>query len=207
LDGLQEVRVSLVPEIRLHLAQDAVVWWARMEAEAGRRLATPFWASAWIGGQAVARFVLDHPHLVAGRRVLDLACGSGLAGIAACLAGAAAVTANDIDPCAIAAVERNARTNAVEITVSGENLLDGDGDGDGADLILAGDVFYNRTMYETVTPFLTRASARGTRVLVGDPGRVDLPRDWLEIVATYPTARAATFADAEIKWVHVLRPR
>jgi predicted nicotinamide N-methyase len=204
LDGLSQVRVPLVPEIRLHLARDAIVLWARMEAEAGYKLTAPFWASAWIGGQAVARFVLDHPELVAGRRVLDLASGSGLAGIAAGVAGAASVTANDIDPHAMAAIAVNARANRVEVAVTGENLLDGDGGS--ADLILAGDVFYDRAMAEAVMPFLNRACARGARVLVGDPGRIDLPRDQLEIVATYAAGSITAFTDAEVQQVHVLQP-
>ena len=98
-----------MPEIRLHLAADAIVLWARMEAEARITLPASFWASAWLGGQALARFMLDHPEMVAERRVLDLAAGSGLVGIAASLAGAAAVTANDIDPYAAAAIEMNAK--------------------------------------------------------------------------------------------------
>jgi predicted nicotinamide N-methyase len=205
LDGLGIAQVPLVPSIRLYLAQDAIVWWARMEAEAGRALATPFWASAWIGGQAVARYVLDHPELVIGRRVLDLAAGSGLVGIAASMAGAAAVTANDIDPYAAAAVALNARLNGVGIKVTSQNLLDGDG-GD-ADVVLAGDVFYNESLAGTVMPFLRRAAARGARVLVGDPGRADLPRDQLEVLATYPARSATVLADAEIGQVHVLQPR
>jgi predicted nicotinamide N-methyase len=204
LDGLRIVPVPLVPVIRLCLAEDAVVWWARMEAEAGRELAPSFWASAWIGGQALARYILDHPETVVGRRVLDLAAGSGLVGIAASMAGAAGVTANDIDPYAAAAAGLNARLNGVEIDVRCENLLDGDG-GD-ADLVLAGDAFYSRSMAEAVMPFLRRAMARGARVLVGDPGRADLPRDQMEIVATYPVVSATSFADAEIEQVHVLQP-
>jgi predicted nicotinamide N-methyase len=202
LDGLNLVRVPLAPEIRLHLATDAIVLWARMEAEAGKALAAPFWASAWLGGQALARFVLDNPGVVVGRRVLDLAAGSGVAGIAASLAGAAAVTANDIDPYAIAAIEANAKVNAVKITVTGETMLDDDVD---VDLVLAGDVFYSKSMAETVVPFLERASARGAQVLVGDPGRVDLPRGRLEILVTYWAAHAATLVDAEVDQVHVLR--
>ena len=126
-----------------------------MEAEAGTALAAPNWASAWIGGQALARYVLDHPAAVAGRRVLDLAAGSGVVGIAACLAGAAAVTANDIDPYAIAAIEVNARAYAAAISVSGDNLLPGVGDVD-ADVVLAGDVFYSRSMVEADMPVLER---------------------------------------------------
>jgi predicted nicotinamide N-methyase len=203
LDGLRVVQVPLVPEIRLHLAEDAIVWWARMEAAAGAELVAPFWASAWIGGQALARYVLDHPGVAAGRRVLDLAAGSGLAGIAASMAGAAAVTANDIDPYSVVAIGLNARANGVEITATCEDLLDGDGGG--YDLVLAGDVLYNESMARTVLRFLKRASARGASVLVGDPGRADMPRD-LKIVATYPAVSAAAFADAEIEQVYVLQP-
>jgi len=204
LDGVHQVQVPLVPEIRLHLADDAIVLWARMEAEVGTTLAAPFWASAWLGGQALARFVLDHPETVAGRRVLDLAAGSGLVGIAASLAGAAAVTANDIDPYATAAIELNARANAVQIAVSCHDMLDGD-DADDVDLVLAGDVFYSRAMAQAVLPFLDRAWARGVQVLIGDPGRVDMPAGRLRIVATYSAANAGAFADAELEQVHVLQ--
>jgi predicted nicotinamide N-methyase len=203
LDGLRLVSVPLAPEIRLHLAVDALVLWARMEAEAGRALTAPFWASAWLGGQALARFVLDHPELVAGRRVLDLASGSGIVGIAASMAGAAHVTANDVDPLAIAAIQLNAGANKVEISVNAENLLDGDG-GD-ADVVLAGDVLYSRSMATAVLPFLERATARA-RVLIGDPGRASLPTDRLAVVETYCATNVGTHADAEIDHVHVLRP-
>jgi predicted nicotinamide N-methyase len=205
LDVLRLVQVPLVPEIRLFLAEDAVILWARMEAEAGSTLAPPFWASAWLGGQALARFVLDHPAVVRGRRVLDLAAGSGLVGIAASMAGAAAVTANDIDQYATAAVELNAEVNSVDIAVTGDNLLDGDG-GD-ADVVLAGDVLYNRPMAEAVLRFVGRVSARGGQVLIADPGRADLPGDQLEVIATYSADGAAELADAEIEHVYVLRPR
>jgi predicted nicotinamide N-methyase len=198
------VPVPLVPEIRLYLAEDAIVWWARMEAEAGVELVAPFWASAWIGGQALARYVLDHPGLAAGRRVLDLAAGSGLVGIAASMAGAAAVTANDIDPFSVLAIGLNAKANGVELTATCEDLLGGDG-GD-FDLVLAGDVLYDESMAKAVMPFLRRAWARGANVLVGDPGRDAMPRDLMRIVATYPAVSAAAFADAGIEQVHVLQP-
>ncbi len=139
LDRLRLVEAPLVPEVRLHLAEDAIVWWARMEAQIGGVLTAPFWATAWPGGQAVARYLLDHPVTVAGRRVLDVASGSGLIAIAAGLAGAAAVTANDIDPYALAAITLNARANGVTVSTRPGDLLDGDG-GD-AEVILAGDVF------------------------------------------------------------------
>jgi predicted nicotinamide N-methyase len=205
LDVLCLVPVPLVPEIRLFLAEDAIILWARMEAEAGTTLSPPFWASAWLGGQALARFVLDHPGVVKGRRVLDLAAGSGLVGIAASMAGAATVTANDIDQYAMAAVELNARINSVDIAVTGEDLLDGDG-GD-VDVVLAGDVLYSRPMAQAVLGFVGRASARGAEVLIADPGRADLPGDQLEVIATYSTDGAAELADSEIENVYVLRPR
>jgi predicted nicotinamide N-methyase len=203
LDGLRLDRVPMAPEIRLHLAEDAIVLWARMEAEAGRELPAPFWASAWLGGQALARFLLDHPDLVAGRRVLDVAAGSGVVGIAACLAGADSVTANDIDPYAAMAIGLNARANDVDIRVDRRDLLDGDG-GD-AEVVLAGDAFYSPSMAGAMLPFLERASARGARVLVGDPGRGDLPDERLRVIATFATADAASLVDAQIEQVHVLQ--
>jgi predicted nicotinamide N-methyase len=204
-DQLHLVEVPLVPEVRLYLAEDAIVWWARMEAEAGAALAAPFWASAWAGGQGIARYVLDHPQMAAGRRVLDLASGSGLAAIAAGMAGAAAVIANDIDPYALAAITLNAKVNAVAVTGSYGDLLDSDG-GD-AELVLAGDVFYSEPMTKRVLPFLKRVAARGAQVLVGDPGRDFLPQDDLEIVASYPAPTADAFADSEIKQINVLQLR
>jgi predicted nicotinamide N-methyase len=201
-DGVRLVRVPLAPEIRLLLAADAVVLWARMEAEAGTAMTAPFWASAWLGGQALARFVLDHPDVVAGRRVLDLAAGSGVAGIAAGVAGAAVVTANDIDPYALAAIEANARVNSVEIAVSRAAMVDEDVD---VDVVLVGDAFYSKSMAEMALPVLDRALGRGARVLVGDPGRAYLPRDRLEVLGTYWAAHAAAATDAEVQWVHVLQ--
>ena len=124
LDRLRLMPTPFVPEVRLHLAEDAIVWWARMEAAAGHALPAPYWASAWAGGQALARHLLDHPELAAGRRVLDLAAGSGLVAIAAALAGAAEVIANDIDPYAVAAVTLNARANHVAVDATGDDLLD-----------------------------------------------------------------------------------
>src|SRR5437763_1932409 len=125
-DGLRLVRLAFVPEVRLHLADDPIVLRARLEAQTGPGL-TPFWASAWAGGQALARYVLDHPQVVAGRRVLDLASGSGVVAVAAAKAGAAEVTANDIDPYALAAVAMNAAANAVTVAVHEGDLLDRDG--------------------------------------------------------------------------------
>ncbi|GII22697.1 class I SAM-dependent methyltransferase [Planosporangium mesophilum] len=203
-DGLRLAEVPFVPGVRLHLAEDAIVLRARLEAKAGGALPSPFWADAWIGGQAVARYVLDHPEVVAGRRVLDVASGSGLVAIAAAVAGAAVVTANDVDPYALAAIRLNAGANGVAVGVRPGDLLDGDGDG--AEVVLAGDVFYSRSMAERMLRFLERAAARGARVLVGDPGRAYLPHDRLEVVASYQVSMMGAPEDAEIRQAHVLQP-
>lgn len=204
LDRLQLVPTPFVPEVRLHLAEDAIVWWARMEALAGHALPPPYWASAWAGGQALARHLLDHPELAAGRRVLDLAAGSGLVAIAAALAGAADVVANDIDPYAVAAITVNARANRVTIDASGDDLLDSVGVD--VDLVVAGDVFYNRPMAERMLPFLRRAVASGAEVLVGDPGRGHLPADGLRVLADYPVPTTEPSVDSSLRRVQVLRP-
>ena len=205
LDRLRLVEAPSVPEVRLHLAQDAIVWWARMEANAGAVLAAPFWATAWPGGQAVARYVLDHPATVAGCRVLDVASGSGLVAIAAGLSGAASVTANDVDPYAQAAITLNARANKVAASVCPGDLLDGDG-GD-VDVVLAGDVFYTEAIAERMWPFLHRAAVRGARVLIGDPGRGHLPRERMTIVASYPMSAAGAATEPQISRMKVFRPR
>jgi predicted nicotinamide N-methyase len=204
-DRLRLVQVPFVAELRLVLAEDAIVWWARMEADAGAALSAPFWATAWPGGQAVARYLLDRPATVAGRRVLDVASGSGLVAIAAAMAGAAAVTANDIDPYAVAAISLNARANGVAVTTCDADLLDGHG-GD-AQVVLAGDVFYHEALAQRIWPFLQRAAARGARVLIGDPGRQYLPQDGLTTVASYPAPAADTSAEPHIRHLSVLRPR
>ena len=141
IDRLRLATVPLVPEVRLVMAEDAIVLWARLEAEAGHVLPPPFWASAWTGGQALARYILDHPDTVAGCHVLDVASGSGLVAIAAAIAGAAGVTANDIDPYSIAVISANAHANGVDLTLSSSDLLDGDGDG--VDVVLTGDALYH----------------------------------------------------------------
>jgi predicted nicotinamide N-methyase len=203
-DGLRLRRLPLIPEVGLYLADDAILLQARLEAQDGRRPVIPYWAAAWAGGQAVARYVLDHPHLVAGKRVLDVASGSGLAAIAAAVAGAAAVTANDIDPYALAAIALNASASGVRVAVNGDDLLSGDG-GD-ADVVLAGDVFYNREMAGLMLAFIERVAARGAIILVGDPGREHLPRHQLRVVASYPAMTGGAAQDAQVTGVHVLAP-
>ena len=166
----------LVPEITLRLADEPFALWERAST-------LPYWAFAWPGGQALARYVLDHRDLVAGRRVLDLASGSGLVAIAAALAGASAVTATDVDPLAVRAIEVNAQANGTHVSARGIDVLDTDGDD--AEVILAGDVCYDRAMADRVLPFLARAAARGIQVLVGDPGRAHFPKTGFHALATY----------------------
>ena len=173
-----------MPEVELLVAADVVALWEAMETDQGRTVTDPpFWAAAWPGGQALARYVLDHPEIVAGRSVLDLGCGSGLVAVAAVRAGATAVLASDVDPFALTAVTVNAELNAAPgIRPVGDVL--GDGPPDVA-VILAGDVCYDREMTDRVLPFLVAARARGADVLIGDPGRVYLPEDRLTALAAY----------------------
>jgi predicted nicotinamide N-methyase len=170
-----------VPEIALHQADEPIELWAKTE-ESGVEQPPPFWAFAWAGGQALARHLLDHPALVAGRSVLDLATGSGLVAVAAARAGAAPVTANDVDPYSLAAAEANAIANQVHVSTLEADILDTDPP---ASVILAGDVFYSREMAGRVLPFLRRAAGRGCLVLVGDPGRAYLPTDGMIKQAAY----------------------
>jgi predicted nicotinamide N-methyase len=174
--------VPFLPELMLHQADDPIELWESTES-AGAEQPPPFWAFAWAGGQALARFVLDDPELVAGRVVLDLAAGSGLVAVAAARAGARRVVANDIDPLSLAATEANAEANDVKVElIEGDLLSDGYAD---ASVILAGDVFYSREMAARVLPFLREAAGRGALVLVGDPGRAYLPTQGMTLRATY----------------------
>ncbi len=179
----------LVPEIRLHLATEITPLWQANEArlqESG--VAPPYWAFAWPGGQAIARHVLDHPGLVAGLRVLDFAAGSGLAAIAAARAGAAFVEAAEIDPLACAAIALNAAANHVTVACRAADLIDAAA---AWDVVLAGDVCYERPMAARVVLWLHRLAAAGCLVLMGDPGRTYLPGSGLAAVASHlvPTSR------------------
>ncbi|MCZ2814085.1 MULTISPECIES: class I SAM-dependent methyltransferase [unclassified Modestobacter] len=183
-------RPSLVPEVQLHVADDVVALWEAMETEGGGAGEDPpFWAAAWPGGQALARHVLDHPELVAGRRVLDLGAGSGLVAVAAVLAGASGVLASDVDPYSHAAVGLNAEVNGVTgIDVVGDVL---DEELPAIDVVLAGDVCYDREMTARVLPFLGAAWLRGATVLLGDPGRAYVPKEGLLAQAEYDVPDAA----------------
>jgi len=170
-----------IPEIRLHKAVPASGL-GRLAAEDGA-FGSPYWAYYWLGGLALARFVLDRPEVVAGRRVLDLGCGSGLVAIAAGKVGAASVLAVDVDPYAVVATQVNAAVNGVAVDALQGDLTEGPVPE--VDLILAGDVFYDPEPAARVTPFLARCRAAGIEVLVGDPRRAPLPVDRLRGVAEY----------------------
>ncbi|MBP2150074.1 putative nicotinamide N-methyase [Xanthobacter flavus] len=196
--------VPLVPEISLHVADEAVPIWHRTEEELGELgLPPPFWAFAWAGGQALARHVLDHPETVRGRRVLDFASGSGLVGIAAMKAGASSVSCADIDPFAVAAIALNGEANGVVLTPVQDDLIGRD---DGWDTVLAGDIAYERDLAEKVFAWLLALAGRGATVLIGDPGRTYLPKDRLEKLAEYSVPVTRELEDMEIKRTAVWRP-
>jgi len=188
LEGLTEVRrCPLVPEIQLHLAPDTMALWERLEPqiESGA-LPPPFWATAWAGGLALARHVLDHPELVAGREVVDVGSGSGLVAIAAALAGAARVRAYDVDPVATAAVARNAQLNRVEVAAEVRDVRQLDAAA--GTVVTAGDVFYSADIAAAMAPALSSVARAGALVLVGDPERPLLPTGLLVPLARYDVA-------------------
>lgn len=190
--------VPHAPELSLWLADEITPIWKLTEEELGELgLPPPFWAFAWAGGQAIARWLLDNPDQVVGRTVLDFATGSGLVGIAAMKAGAASVTGCDIDPFCAAAVTLNAQTNGVAMGFTGANLLDAAPPA--VDLICAGDVCYEKPMAERVLDWLATARAQGSRVLLGDPGRTYLPKSGLTFLAEYSVPTTRDLEDYEIK--------
>ncbi len=196
--------VPSVPEISLHLAEEPFGLWEQTEHDQhGQNLPPPFWAFAWAGGQALARYLLDHADLVAGRNVLDVASGSGLVAIAAAKAGATLVSATEVDRFAAAAIGINAQANGSSVAVSLADVLDGDGDD--ADVVVAGDVWYEKTMARRILEFLDRAATGGRDVLVGDPGRAYLPRTRLEPVAAYDVLVSRVLEDADVKRATVWR--
>lgn len=189
--------VPHAPEISLHVAEEATELWQKTEDElATIGLPPPFWAFAWAGGQALARHLLDHPALVAGRHVLDFASGSGLVAIAAARAGAVHVEACDIDAFAVEAIRLNAAANATAVTPRLEDLVGRD---EGWDVVCAGDVCYEKGMAERVVAWLAALRRRGASVLIGDPGRSYLPRERLEALATYAVPVTRALEDSEIK--------
>jgi predicted nicotinamide N-methyase len=186
------------PELVLHLADEITpIWRLTEEALEEMGLPPPFWAFAWAGGQALARYVLDNPEVVAGKRVLDFASGSGIVAIAAKKAGAASVLAADIDHFCEAAVALNAKANGVEVDFTDVNLLDTPPPS--ADVILAGDICYEKPLAEQVMAWLAVARTAGATVLIGDPGRSYFPRSGLIKLAEYQVPTTRELEDMEVK--------
>ncbi|MEJ5945150.1 50S ribosomal protein L11 methyltransferase [Pseudokineococcus basanitobsidens] len=203
------VPVPGVPEVVLPTAADVLELWEETERGSDGPRPPPFWGFPWVGGQALARHVLDHPALVAGARVVDVACGSGLVAVAAALAGAARVRAVDVDPLAVAAARWSADLNGVGLEVVRADVLAGDALSRGgvladARVVLVGDLFYERATAQRLLPLLRRAAGAGALVLVGDPGRAYLPTG-LEEVARHEVPVVAHLEDADVRSTAVLR--
>lgn len=204
-DNTRLLPVPHAPEISLHVADEATALWQKTEDELEAiGLPPPFWAFAWAGGQALARHVLDNPALVAGRRVLDFASGSGLVAIAAAKAGAAHVEAADIDAFAQAAIVLNAQANNVRVEVFESDVL---GAARAWDVVLAGDIAYESDMAARSFAWLASLREAGVDVLIGDPGRSFLPRERLAAIATYEIPVTRALEDSEIKRTQVWRFR
>ena len=197
LDNTSVMTPPHVPEIRLHLADEAHDLWHKTEEELQEAgLPPPFWAFAWAGGQGLARHILDHPEIVAGKHVLDFASGSGLVAIAALIAGAKSVLAVDIDPWTRTAVGLNSRLNDVAIDFSDSDVI---GSAIDADVLLAGDVFYDKSFADLLIPWFEALTKGGVTVIIGDPGRSYCPRDHMQALATYQVPVTRVLEDAEVK--------
>jgi predicted nicotinamide N-methyase len=187
----------LVPEIRLHLASEITPLWQATEASLARdQLPPPYWAFAWAGGQALARHILDHPELVRGRAVLDFGAGSGLVAIAAAKAGAR-VTAAEIDRFAAAAIALNAALNGVAVAIESGDVIAREPAP--WEIVLAGDMCYERPLAERLTQWLRALAAQGVTVLLGDPGRAYLPTAGLESLARYDVPTSLELEDRLIR--------
>ena len=196
-------RPPCVPEVALHLATEAVPLWQRTEAELGQiGLPPPFWAFAWAGGQALARYLLDHHEAVRGKTCLDFATGSGLVGIAAMLSGAATVTASDIDAFAVDATRLNAGLNGVEIETVLRDVI---GEPVQQQIILMGDICYDREITRRLVPWLEDLADRGRTMLIGDPGRAYLPQERLTHLASYDIPVSRELEDRDVKQSSVWR--
>ncbi|CAN7273531.1 methyltransferase [Mesorhizobium amorphae] len=203
LDNTALMAPPHVPEVLLHLADEAHDLWLRTEDElAAIGLPPPFWAFAWAGGQGLARYVLDHPATVRGKRVLDFASGSGLVAIAAAKAGAAEVIAADVDPFCATAIALNTEANQVEVEFFGTDCI---GTDHGWDVVVAGDVFYDKPFADRLMPWFAALKARGAEILIGDPGRSYLPKAGLEPLGVYEVPVTRALEDAEVKRTTVWR--
>lgn len=194
----------LVPEVLLHLAMESLPIWQKTEEELGEmNVPPPYWAFAWAGGQAVARYLFDNPAICQGQAVLDLGSGSGISAIAAAKTGATSVLAADIDPLACAAIALNARANDVHIGTTTDDLLGRQASTES--IIIIGDLFYERALAERVVRFIDAAKAGGRVVLIGDPQRSYFPRDRFEKLVEYQVPVTRELEDAEIKRTAVWR--
>jgi predicted nicotinamide N-methyase len=206
---LRHTKLQPVPgldEIRLHLGDEALPLGHAVQVETGDRdTPLPYWAFAWGGGLAIASYLREHPEAATGRRVFDLASGSGLCAIAAMLAGASEATAADIDPFAVAAIELNGKANKTRLATVRRDVLDEEPPN--VDLILAGDCWYEARLAERVLPWLRRARDQGVDVLIGDPGRRYLPAGELEEVACYDVRTTTDLEDLALKQGRVYRLR
>ena len=192
-----------MPELVLHLAEGMDPLWEDLAEELhDGDLPPPFWAFAWLGGQGLARYLLDHPSEVQGRSVLDLATGSGLCALAAARAGAARVRAVDVDPVCAAAVALNAEANGLSVQFEQRDLLDEAPPG--VAVVLAGDVLYDARMSERVLSWLRTAHEAGARVLLGDPVRHYLPSTGLVVLAEHDVETKRELEGVERKRVRVL---
>ncbi len=188
----------LVPEIKLHLASEIVPIWQLTEEELAKQgVPPPFWAFAWAGGQALSRYILDHPERVRGKSVLDFAAGSGIVAIAAGMAGASSVLAADIDPFSVAACRLNATANGIDIDATSDNLLTDESMR--WDVILAGDICYEQPLASQVEDWLSRHAANGTTVLIGDPGRTYLPKENMEKLISYAVKTTRELEDMDVR--------
>jgi predicted nicotinamide N-methyase len=191
------------PEIDLWLATEVTPLWEATEAALMRvNVPPPYWAFCWAGGQALTRYVLDNPELVRGKRVLDFAAGSGASAVAAAKSGAASVLAADIDPLACAVIPMNAELNGVEVTVTADDVV---GQPCQWDLVVAGDVCYERPMTEHIFPWLRALAAAGATVIMADPGRAYLPKTGLLEVARTTVATSLELEDRTLREVVVYR--
>ena len=193
----------LVPEVALYLAEEALPLWEKTEEELQEiGVAPPYWAFAWAGGQALARYILDNPSTVNGKGVLDVASGSGLCAIAAMKAGAQKVEATEIDAFACSAIAANADANEVALTITAADPI---GTDRGWNILLVGDAFYEKPLADRLLPWLETLARRGANILIGDPGRTYFPKNRFEHLAEYSVPVSRALEDNEIKRTSVWR--